>query len=61
MNDSLPEGLHVDSRSDGTTRIVDAQDHTWVTLHEGANGDPEGWGDTIYERIRKALEITFDA
>lgn len=54
----VPEGMYVRSGSKrGELEIVDAQDHIWVTLHDGANGDPSTWRETIANRIFDALMV----
>lgn len=53
---SLPEGLHVRSgEKPGELVIADAQDYVWVTLHDGAEGDPVEWRQEIATRVFNAL------
>lgn len=55
----LPEGLHIVSGAQpGTLAVVDAQEHVWVTLHDGAEGDPIEWRREITKRVREALVDT---
>lgn len=58
MVEELPEGLHVVSgKEDWTLDVQDAQGHTWVTLRDGAFGDPIEWRQTILNRVLDALGI----
>lgn len=58
---SLPEGLHLEADNlYGPVEVVDAQGHAWVTLWNGAEGDPEEWQETIVARVLRALEIVKD-
>lgn len=60
-SDKVPEGLHVESgERRGELVIRDAQDHTWVTLHDGANGDPVEWRRQIADLVIDALQASDD-
>ncbi len=55
-SDRLPEGLRARWQTGNRTEIVDAQEHVWVTIHDGANGDPVVWRTTITSLVIAALE-----
>lgn len=52
----LPEGLHMEITGSECV-LLDAQEHKWLTIHCGANGDPESWQTAIIGRVLDAFGL----